>query len=231
MVLLTISQDYPTSVLTDLKDQELSSEDNVVLLLSGDQRVSIHTFLLRNVSELLFNLLASASLQSTVILMPSSPPSTLANLVTLLHSGFVAGLDRSQADHLTGLAIDLGILITIESVQRDSTMNMTCDNDSDDRSVIYTGKCNEDNNVFPWDVDSDFEHNDDEEQCNKQLKVETHLREGLKLSFPKCRLTRDLLNVNLGQKMDGFDGRIQNEYNFHPVGQYMGPYDQNESYN
>jgi hypothetical protein len=69
MVLLTISQDYPISVLTDLKDKELSSEDNVVLLLSGDQRVSIHTFLLRNVSDLLFKLLASASLQSTVILL------------------------------------------------------------------------------------------------------------------------------------------------------------------
>ena len=79
-----------------MKDQELSSEDNVVLLLSGDQRVSIHTFLLRNVS----------------------PPSTLDNLVTLLHSGFVAGLDRSQADHLTGLTIDLGILITIECSER-----------------------------------------------------------------------------------------------------------------
>ena len=31
------------------------------------------------------------------------------------------------------------------------------------------------------------------------------------------------------EKSSGFEGRVQQEYNQHAVGQYMGPYDQNEN--
>ena len=30
------------------------------------------------------------------------------------------------------------------------------------------------------------------------------------------------------ETLSGFEGRVQKEYNTHPIGQYMGPYDQNE---
>ena len=118
MVLFTRNQVYPTSVLTDLMSQDISSEDNIVHLIGDSQWVLVHAFLLRNVSELLFNLLSS-SCQPTVNLLPSSPPSTLVNLVTLLYTGSISGLDRSQANHLTGLAMELGILITVEADQID----------------------------------------------------------------------------------------------------------------
>ena len=53
-------------------------------------------------------------------------------------------------------------------------------------------------------------------------------KEQLRLSFPKSRLNRDLSNIEIKQNMDGFQGRIQKEYNNHPVGPYVGPYDLNE---
>ena len=233
MVLFTRNQDYPTSVLTDLMSQDISSEDNIVHLISDSQRVVVHAFLLQNVSELLSNILSS-SCQPSVILLPSSPPSTLLNLISLLYTGSISGLDRSQADHLTGLAIELGILITVEADQRD----IISDDDSDDHSVVFTGKVND--AFFPCDVDSDFDldsnndsvedKDDDVDQNFKQLKLEAKIngqKEELKLSFPKCRLNRDLSNIK-NQKLAGFHGRIQNVYNSHSVGQYMGPYDQHE---
>ena len=65
MVLFTSSflpsETYPSSVLSDLKSQHLSAQDNVVLLCSDNQNVFVHTFVLRNVSILLFNLLEFSS--------------------------------------------------------------------------------------------------------------------------------------------------------------------------
>ena len=35
--------------------------------------------------------------------------------------------------------------------------------------------------------------------------------------------------IDIIEEMTGFKGRIQKEYNAHPVGKYMGPYDQNKN--
>ena len=49
-----------------------------------------------------------------------------------------------------------------------------------------------------------------------------------RLRFPDSRIFRDLSKVGNVETLDGFNGRIQAEYNSDPVGQYAGPYDQNE---
>ena len=67
------------------------------------------------------------------------------------------------------------MVITYENVEIE-----TAKDDSDDRSVIFTGNHSE--SFFPWDVDSDFESsdsdqtNDDNENLGKQLKLEAHIR-------------------------------------------------------
>ena len=65
------------------------------------------------------------------------------------------------------------------------------------------------------------------------LKVKTRIivpdAKEIDLRFPACRISRDLskLEGNV-QVLDGFHGRIQTEFNSDPVGQFAGPYDQNE---
>ena len=230
-----LSQAYPSSLLTDLKSQHLSAQDNVVLLSSDNQSVLVHTFVLRNVSTLLFNLLEFSSVyyEPTLIILPSSSPSPLVALVKLFYTGYISGLSKSQTDQVVLIANELGMVITVDNVETD-----TAEDDSDDRSVIFTG--NNCESFFPWDVDSDFdlESSDsnqskaDGENLEKQLKLETQIRmkskEQFRLSFPKSRKNRDLSSVAIKQNMDGFQGRIQMEYNNHPVGPYVGPYDQNE---
>ena len=48
------------------------------------------------------------------------------------------------------------------------------------------------------------------------------------LRFPLSRITRDHSKIDVTEALDGFNGRIQDEYTESPVGPYMGPYDQNE---
>ena len=49
------------------------------------------------------------------------------------------------------------------------------------------------------------------------------------LKFPVSRVGRNFSNLNIVEVLDGFNGRIQAEYNANPVGPYVGPYDQNEN--
>ena len=230
------SQAYSSTVLTDLKSQNLTAQDNVVILSSGDHSFLVHTFVLQNVSSLLFNLLECSSVycEPTVIILPSSPSSCLAALVNLLFIGNMSGLSRSQTDQVSLLlAKEMGMTSTVDLVETE-----TGKDDSDDRSVIFLG--NNADSFFPWDVDSDFDIESsasnpsvtESENCRKQLKLETQIsgesKEQFKLSFPKSRVSRDLPSIALHPKMPGFQGRIQDEYNNHPVGPYVGPYDQNE---
>ena len=67
----------------------------------------------------------------------------------------------------------------------------------------------------------------------KVLKLETLFAdektdEPFKLFFPCSRIARDFSQFKTVTTLTGFEGRIQNEYNRNPVGQYMGPYDQSE---
>ena len=49
------------------------------------------------------------------------------------------------------------------------------------------------------------------------------------LEFPLSRVARDFSKLTVTEVLEGFNGRIQNEYNSNCVGPYMGSYDQNES--
>ena len=194
MVLFTSSplssQAYPSSVLSDLKSQHLSAQDNVVILSSDNQNVLVHTYVLRNVSILLFNLLEFSSVrcEPSVIILPSCSQSSLSALVQLCYTGYISGLSKSETDEVVLLANEMGMVITFENVETE-----TAGDDSDDRSVIFTGNNSE--SFFPWDVDSDFESSDsnesnaDNENLKKQLKLETQIRlkskEHFKLSFLK----------------------------------------------
>ena len=68
---------------------------------------------------------------------------------------------------------------------------------------------------------------------NQKLKIKTTMVSkygSLTLSFPECRSSRKNRNqIEVYENLTGFDGRIQKEYNTHPVGKYMGPYDQNKN--
>ena len=72
----------------------------------------------------------------------------------------------------------------------------------------------------------------DTREDSHTLKVETRIivpdGEEIDFRFPVCRISRDLSKLEDVQELEGFHGRIQAEYNCDPVGQFAGPYDQNE---
>ena len=75
-------------------------------------------------------------------------------------------------------------------------------------------------------------HETDITNDNDKLKIKTTTlsKKGcLDLSFPKSRTTRDHSCMEIDQILTGFLGRVQKEYNEHPVGVYMGPYDLNRN--
>ena len=49
-----------------------------------------------------------------------------------------------------------------------------------------------------------------------------------RVSATKSRSNR-IISTDIQEEMTGFHGRVQKEYNSHPVGKYMGPYDQNKN--
>lgn len=236
---LLSSQSYSATLLADLQSQDLSSENNVVALLSNDQCVLVPSFLLRNVSELLYNLLPSSSgEETTALILPFSPPETLTNLVSVLYSGFVSGLDKSLAYQVTCLAKDLGILMSTERKLRKLCGNKVNaginDDDSEDVQSVKEGK---EDGSSSFDAERYDEQEIFEDKINvKLLELETCIKTAkdsndLKLFFPKSRLSRDFSKIVGIDNLDGFHGRIQKEYNEHSVGQFMGPYDQHEKLN
>ena len=66
----------------------------------------------------------------------------------------------------------------------------------------------------------------------ENLKIETKILDSngisFTLSFPASRIHRDLSRLGSVHVLEGFQGRVQATYNTDPVGQYAGPYDQNE---
>ena len=80
--------------------------------------------------------------------------------------------------------------------------------------------------------DSPNELDDVEEQTDPRvsvLKIETHISderndEIVGLHFPNSRIERKFSDLNKIDALGGFNGRVQEEYNTNPVGQYMGPY-------
>ena len=133
-----------------------------------------------------------------VIILPASPPFTLQNLVTLMHTGYVRELTQEQSSHVINLGKYLGIEIS-----------------KGDTSVV--------------EVEDKCEAETTNDNDNK-LKIETKIfnKHGcLALTFPRSRTQRDQSKKEIDEVLAGFSGRVQREYNEHPVGAYIGPYDLN----
>ena len=125
--------------------------------------------------------------------------------MALLCTGHISGLSENQARHLIKVAHVLGLNIL--------------------HSIKDVGLEQNSNDV----VNENIQHN---RIFIQKLKVKTNLRckdEKLTLSFPDSRSNRDIADqIVIPEQMAGFEGRIQKEYNTHPIGKYMGPYDQNK---
>ena len=194
---------YPEAQLNYLMSG--TKNHNTIQLVSSGSHKSFHKSLLRNVSPFLADIISSMPNcdDECVIILPGSPPDTLGNLVTLLYTGLVSGLSKSKARHLSNFAKILGLKISQDEE----------DIESDDS--------------YEEDIDADLESDD---IIKEQLKVKTTIvnkKRSLTLSFPKSRTNRAGF-VDIQENLDGFHGRIQKEFNAHPVGRYMGPYDQNK---
>ena len=106
---------YPTALLLDLKSEIVAEENNVSQLVSGEEKAFVHCALLSNASAFLHDTLPSVcSCESNILILPSSPPSTLDNLVTLLYTGSISDISRYQAGQVVNLARVLDINITSE---------------------------------------------------------------------------------------------------------------------
>ena len=196
---------YPSAFLHKLIKEIVPDQHCVFQLVSSDQSVFVHSALLKNVSIFLADIIASCPYEANVLILPSSPQTTLDNLITLLYTGHISGLSENQARHVIKVAHVLGLNIS--------------------HSIKDVGLEQNSNNV----VNENVQHNS---IFNQKLKVETNLRckdEKLTLSFPDSRSNRDIADqIVIPEHMAGFEGRIQKEYNTHPIGKYMGPYDQNK---
>ena len=185
---------------------QLQNKKNIdVVILSGDQSVSVHSVFLKNCSPMLDSLFQSSCpcYQQTIIL-PSSFSSVLSSFTSLLYTGIAINIHRDKVEQLMLLAKELGI----ENVDmKDDTTDIR--NNPDDRTEI------DDTADIPFlkleTIISDFQSN-----------------ETMRLSFPKSRIKRNITDIKDVGILNGFEGKIQKEYNESPVGQYMGPYDQNK---
>ena len=65
------------------------------------------------------------------------------------------------------------------------------------------------------------------------VNIQTEYGSEVSLSLPECRQTRESVSqgdLEVLEHLDGFKGRIQEEYNTNPIGPYMGPFDQSERF-
>ena len=206
------SLSYANALLEELKSETFTKQYNVSKIVSGDENVFVHSALLRNVSVFLRDILSSSNCcEDNVFILPSSPKSTLDNLVTLLYTGQIFGLSRCQADQVVEIAKGLHIDITKETK---------------DTKISSDALVTSHNHDEPEPEDENYEN------YEKQLKLKTttvNKHGSLILSFPISRSNRQQSSKDTKEDMVGFHGRVQKEFNGHPVGRYMGPYDQNQN--
>ena len=87
-------------------------------------------------------------------------------------------------------------------------------------------------NVIEDDVSDCLHSSSDYKNDDKILLVSTSITfngQNFTLKFPKSRRNRNTLPSTVTLfPLKSFKSRVQEEYNCHPVGQFVGPYDQNE---
>ena len=218
MVLLRnqASHSYSTLLLSELGSQELTDLDDTVTLVSGEETDYVHRSILCRVSPLLHSIISS-SCQNDVLILPYSP-SSLPNILALIYSGSISGITKHQADQVIEMGNLLGI--SIQSIASEKE-------DIKDSSDSYSDSSDSDSGEGPEKIEDEVHRN------VNQLKIRTRIsgkKKGtdMELSFPECRKKKSQANLQVDEHLNGFLGRLQNEYNEHPVGQYMGPYDQIE---
>ena len=123
-------------------------------------------------------------------------------------------LSKGHAEQVFVLAKQIGIDLNIDTVEG---LNDELD---DGHSSDNGNKPSKDQKVI--------------ELGSTSLNIETIVRDNksgsaVKLCFPKSRIKRKTSKNQTIELLSGFNGRVQREYNEHTVGQYMGPYDQNEN--
>ena len=218
---VTVTSSYQMSLLENLKAVKLSSNDNVVSLISGDDRIDVSTVLLMRASKLMRSVIGEpCTCQSNhSVILPPSPPTTLDNLRTLLYTGHVASLSEYHARHVVILAKQMDIDITME-------LKITENNERDKSDSAYSDR----------DYHNSVLGDESVELQSTLLITKTSVSDRksgnlINLCFPKSRIERKASKNRIIEKLSGFEGRVQQEYNKHSVGQYMGPYDQNEKLN
>ena len=215
-----VSKGLHTHIIKHLVQTQPNNKSwGTVTLYSGQQHIAVPAVLLRNASHLLKDMIpspCSCSCTDTCIILPHTPYPTLASSVELLSEGYISSVSNNVAKAITSIATLLGIANISET-----TIDMTEADDIEDEDLCckFDQSLSEINENGPIDI-------------NSTLKVKTMIKfsdQSLTLHFPRSRLERKR-NPNPTKlfQPNTFKGRIQEEYNLHPVGQYMGPYDQNE---
>ena len=212
---LPVASAYPNVLLEDLKSRKLSSLDTVVQLSSGEDKIYVDMVLLVGASKLISSVLGElcTCLSNPAIILPPSPPTTLNSLKTLLYTGIISCISEHHCNHVLEMSKHLGLDISIKLVENDE---------------------NGDSDVGHDEVDNDSVLDVDPVQLGSTLlRIETIVSDQkcgdcVNLCFPKSRIKREASKDEFMETLSGFEGRVQKEYNTHPIGQYMGPYDQNE---
>ena len=170
---------YSESLLLHLMSENCNAQHNVVQLISSGERAYVHTAILTNVNVFLCDILSSSCIcDSSVLVLPASPPSTLRNFVALLHTGNIKGLSKEQACDVIELAKGFNLDISSELMANDlsSEENMVPDKSS------FIVPCD--------DIDLD---------SNQKLKIKTTRVSkygSLTLSFPECRFIKEKQKSN-----------------------------------
>lgn len=197
-------------ILHMYKQQQLG--ENVDFMIeSGEQRIYVHSLFVRFCNPYLKLLLQSSCLcnQPTVLILPPLYASLLPNFVSLLYTGMTNKLSNDDLKNLKCLVRDLGF----------EHLAFTDDEEQSNDNIV----------AEPPEILLKVKG-----PGNPVLKTETNIedhgrQESFKLSFPRSRSVRVFSNLKDIDLLDGFEGRVQKEYNECPVGSYVGPYDQNES--
>ena len=211
MTLLTNNLDgYHSRLIKDLAKHDSNSEGNVSIC-SGDQRITMQAVLLRNMSKLLKEILptpCSCSCTDNCIILPHTQSPALNIFISLLHGKVIPSVSNDVTEAVNTIATSLGVMNIVK------TENEGVE-DADGEETFKKMNQNINNN----DINSTF-------QVKNVIKFADQL---VNLQFPKSRLEREKKpNPSKYFQPNTFKGRVQEEYNLHQIGQYMGPYDQSK---
>ena len=199
---------YHLELLQHLASHGLGSgpQEGVTTLCSGTQRIKVQSLFLRNTSRFLKDIVPNpcpCSCTDTSIILPHTPSPALKTFVKLLHLGFIPKLSNDVIKGVMVIATALGMKNIIKDIS-----------DCEDHDISF-------------DVS-----NTDQQIFQEKLKIDASIPfsdQTVNLHFPRSRIARPTVPNTVKQCFSNtFKLRVQEEYNCHPVGQYVGPYDQNE---